>query len=380
MQKLLQLLSTKKTGNLLALLLIPAFALLAVFRLYPFENDIEKILTGPDDWSRYARLALDIKENGLLISKVSGEYFSPNGFLYNYFVAGCFKVFGMNVIPIYIIQNILLACSVCLVYFTFRNKMKPLTGLLFLFALALFGLLDVSKYYAFRLLSENLAIFTISAFFFCFVRGLEKGKLSLQLAAAFFMGLSVLTRPNLLPFLLILIVIIFFHYIKQKKAGITKLLLFLAVLVFSSSFLALRNYLVCGSFTFLPSEGLSFGTSFFKQPDLSVSLIFKKIIFFFGILSPLEPEYQIRPHWFIMWLGYFVYLFLRIREKLKFQTWEITVHAFIFSYFGLLLLIAEVGSYGFRYIVPATFIVLPFLFLAIDKLKQKTQSKVSGLN
>ena len=65
-----------------------------MIRLYPFENTVDTILQGTDDWSRYARFALDIVDNGILMPSLEECYWSPASFLYNYFVAFCFYAFG----------------------------------------------------------------------------------------------------------------------------------------------------------------------------------------------------------------------------------------------------------------------------------------------
>lgn len=368
MKNSVTILTTNRSGNILALSIVIIFGLLAILRLYPFENDLLKILIEIDDWSRYAKNALEIKNAGILMSQPSGNYFSPAGFLYNYFIAACFYCFGENTVPVYILQNLLLGISVALTYWTFRDKMKPLTALVLLLTLFIFALLDVYKNYSFRLLSENLAIFTISAFVYCFSKGLEKNKLSLLLTSAVFMGLSILTRPNIFPFGVILLAIISFYFWKQKQNTLRNILLFASVLLASSSFLLIRNHLVCGSWTFLPTEGITFSQNFFNDDGPSITLYFKKILFFFGILSPLEPNYSWRPHWTMMWIGFFTYLYFRLRSKQKFDIWEVTLLLFILIYFGVLLLIAQVDSYGFRLIIPITFVVLPFSFMAVDRL------------
>lgn len=371
MNKYINILSDKKTGNILVVFIILYFFINSIIRLYPFNNYLSSILVSIDDWGRYARYAIDIKHNGILIPSIQGNYFTPAGFLYCYFVAGCFIIFGENTVPVIIIQNIILGLSIAFIYYTFRNKMKPLTSLLFLLTLFIFAIIDINKYYTFRLLSENLGIFTISVFFYCFIKGLEKNKLSLQLTASVFLGLSILIRPNIFLFALVLIVIVSFYFIKQKKGTILNLLLFILFLIISSSFLAIRNHFVCNSWTFLPTEGISFTESLFQMNGFSFSLIFKKILFCIGVLTPLEPDYIWRPHWIIMWIGYFIYIIIRLKESRKLEVWEITTHLYIICYYILLILIApRIGSYGFRLLVPAIFIVLPFSLMTFDKIKK----------
>ena len=370
-----EFLQARRTGNIFALFIVLAFGFLSLIRLYPFANTLKDYLNDIDDWSTYARYALDIMHNGISMPSINENYWAPAGFLYAYFIAFNFYLFGENDVPVFIIQNILLGFSVLFIYLTFRDKMKPLTSIAFLFTLFLFALVDVSKYYSFRLLSENLALFTMSAFFYCFINGMEKNKWSQQIIASVLLGLSVLIRPNILPFALLIIVIAYFYY---RKAGIHKLFLFMLFLMMSSSLLAIRNYYVTGSIVFLPTLGISFGNQLFSHQDFSLVTFLNKIIFLFGFLTPLEPHYQWRPHWTMMWIGYFVYLFFRLRENKWFKIWEVTSHLYIFCYFSLLIFIPpQLGSYGFRLLIPAIYFVLPFAFMALDKFgKINTDSQV----
>ena len=247
--------------------------------------------------------------------------------------------------------------------------MTSITSLLFLITLFLFALLDVHKYYSFRLLSENLAIFTIAGFFFCLFKGMEKNNKLLQIAAPIFLGLSILIRPNIFPFAIAICLVLLFYF---RNIRLSFTLQFILLLVFSSSFLAIRNYVACGSFAFLPTVGNTFGNDLLHHFTISPAYFLKKILFIMGFLSTLNPEYQWRPHWILMWAGYLSYLYFRLKEKRKFELWETTSHLYIFFFYGLLLIIApQLGSYGFRLLIPATFIVLPFSFITIDILYKK---------
>jgi 4-amino-4-deoxy-L-arabinose transferase-like glycosyltransferase len=373
MKNYLEMLETRK-GNVMTIAMIFIFAFLSVIRLFPFENSLDKILSGTDDWSRYARFALDVKHNGISIPSLKENYWAPAGFLYIYFIAVNFYLFGENTVPIFIIQNLLLGCSIALIYFSFRDKMKSRTAIIFLFALFMFALIDVNKHYSFRLLSENLALFTVSAFFFCFIKGIEKGKLFFQLLAAVLMGLSILIRPNLFPFAFILIAIASFYYLEQKRTR--SFFLFILLLLLSSSLLGLRNYVVTGRIAFLPTEGTSFGRIFLSH-GFSLSMYINKLLFFLGFLSSLDPAYQWRPHWTIMWIGYFVYLFFRIKSKTKFEMWEVTAHLYIVCYYSVMLFIApQVSSYGFRLLIPAIFVVLPFMCMTLDITKTEKKKVI----
>jgi len=407
--RFLTFLSQRRTGNMLALLVIAVFLVLTLIRLSPLDNRLQEILSQfGDDWQEYALYGVDIKHNGLLMPAMKGVFTRPAGFSYCYFLASIFVIFGENSVPVYIIQNIMLGLSVALIYWTFRDKMKAITGLLFLAALFLFALLDVYKYYSFRFLSENLALFLVSLFFFCFIKGFEKNKLGLQLISASLIGPLILTRPNTVLFGLVLILIVMPYYLKKGRPGIMQFLLFVSILALFSSFLGIRNYLLCRRWLFLPAQGASL-LDFIKlfhpipasvdlskitanflyaklhissdiiayieymrqEPLLFFSHYLKKILFSFGFMPIIDYHYRFRPHWMLMWIGYFTYLFFRIRSREKLKMWETAVHLYIFCYYSTLIISAPIDNYGFRMLVPGTNFVLLFSFLLWDRLQQK---------
>lgn len=350
----------------LCLLLVPVvFTLLPLLRLYPFDNPAKVLADGPDDWNYYAKFALEIKNGGLLIPSFREQYQYPGGFLYNYFVAACLKIFGDDLSPVYVLQSILLGMSVVLVLLTFRNRLKPFTWNMLLVALVLFGLLDVSKYYSVRLLSENLALFTLAAFIYCLIKGIKENILSFQLSAVFFLVISLLTRPNLFSFGMVFVMLMLLF---NKYFGIAgrRAVAFSLIVVAGMSLIAVRNYLVCGKLIFMPSLGVSDALT--QVQHLDIGLILKKALFMLGFQPVLSPEYQFRPHWMLMWTGYFIYLFIKRDDlkKLRLPAREIFVHLFILTYCASTIIFVTVDSYGFRSFIPVNFLILPFSFMAID--------------
>lgn len=407
MNKFMNVCSAKRFGTIVALSAVILFLILSLTRTYPFKSLESVISDAGNDWSKYARFALEIKNNGLFtpsqITSPNGPYHSPTGFLYNYFLALCMNIFGEKVLPIFVIQHIMLGLSVALVYWAFRDKMSALTGLLFLFTLIAFAFMDVYKNYSTKLLSENLIIFTISLFFYCFVKGFEKDSFALQLMAAFSLGVSVLTRPNIFLYAMLIIPLVAFVYLKKGEKGLAKLAIFTTVLILSSSFLLLRNYVVCKKILFLPEmmsasyvinannippsvdlSKVAYGPLCAKlhlgkdmvsqieymrqQPVIFFGYYIKKVIFCLGFLPILDSAYSIRPHWMVMWAGYFTYIFLRIRDRMRLEIWEIAVHLYIICYYASLIMSTTVHNYGFRMLIPVTNFVLIFSFMALDRL------------
>lgn len=358
-------------------LIVLSFCVSAFFRLLHLNNDFYTVVNETDDWGRYAAYASDIKQNGVLLPLVQGAYYAPAGFLYNYFLAACFLIFGENPLPVYFIQSLFLGLSVYFLYRTFRDKMKPLFSFLFLLLMTAYAYLDIFKYYTFRLLSENLALLTVSLFFFCFISGFEKNKMAHRFLSAVFLGLTVLTRPNIFPFALLVICVLCYMAIK-KQIQIKQLVFFGAVFFMSMSFLLVRNLLSVNVFSFLPGEGMLFVSDFIKHPGNYYLLFFNKIRFCFGFLYVLNPVFQWRPHWTFMWLGYFMYLFLKIKYRDKTCLWELVTHFYIVVYFLTLIFFTQVESYGFRMLLPLNFIVLLFSVMFLDVFCRKNNVSLNN--
>jgi len=404
--------SAKRSDYIFAISVPLLFIIIALVRLYPFENTLNQIVSDSgNDWSRYAFYALDIKHNGIFIPSLEGAYEKPASFFYCYFLAACFYLFGENNVPVYLLQNLMLGLSVVFTWLAFRNKMSRTISAGFLVMLFLFGLTDVSMYYAFRFLGENLALFLISLFFLLFIRGIEKNNLPALLAAALALGFASLTRPNIFLFVFAFLALLIIYSFKTGKIKTSQLMAFIAIVFIASSFLAFRNYMVNNSIRFLPSQGFAYNimnehsipssvdlsdvyNSFIytklhlniyyaayaeyivQQPVVFFGHYLNKLLFCFGYLKAIVPSYHWFPHWTIMWLGYFTYLFFLFRVNTKTGLWEKATHLFIFCYFSSLILVGQVGNYGFRMLVPGNFFVLPFSFLALEKilalLKNKT--------
>lgn len=330
----------------------------------------------------YAQTALDIHQNGISIPSVKGLYDYPNGFLYNYFLALCFTLFGESTIPVYILQSCLLGLSIFVSYRTFRDQMKPITGFLFLIFFFIFGLLDMNKYYSFRFLSENLVILLLALFFNQIKKAFETGFSIHFILSGVLFGSSLLTRPNLLP-IAIVIAIALLIFTLQKKISKRNVLFFLLGLVTGTSLLAIRNQYVSGNFTFLPVNSFNFFEIYFYHPDLLIENILHKAMFTMGYLSSINPVFHWRPHWTILWILYFVYLIGKFRKKEQVKAEELIMHLFIFSYAGLMIFVIDtnlIGCYGFRYIIPLIFTTLPFAVLSAEWIPALKRSQETVQN
>lgn len=391
----------RKTENIFCVFIVAFFALSALVRLYPFENTLQNIVADKgNDWGTYSAYALDILHKGWMLPSVDGTYEKPASFFYSYFLAVCFFMFGENNIPVYFLQNLTLAFSVIFIWLTFCNKMSGKTSLVFLAVLFVFAITDVSIYYTFRFLGENLALFSLSLFFFLFFRGIEKNEKAFVLLSALFLAVSALTRPNIFLFLIVLPLPLAFYFFKNKRTEIRTLTAFVILLFIASSFLAVRNYLCCDKIAFLPSQGMfqnminnhkipvavdlsgdentlfsKYKAYLLQQPGIFFGHYFKKILFCFGFLKTLVPTYRWLPHWTLMWLCYFAYLYFNFREKTKTNFSEKIIHLYILLYFISLVLIAQIENYGFRMLIPGNFFVIPFAVMGGERIFKLLKKK-----
>lgn len=400
-----------RLGDILAVSVIALFLILGLIRLYPYHNSLPSLLESElnDDWVWYARLSLDIKNGETPAIPVSYRWPLPSGFLYYYFIAFCFKVFGENTAPVYLVQHLTIGISCAAMYWAFREKMRPVTGMFFLLGLALFSLLDIYKNYAARLLSENLTFFIMPLFFLCFIKGFERDDLRLQFLSASLLGLAISTRANIIFFAAALITLIAPFY--MRKRGPIYPFLFAGIMFLAISSVPLMNYSISGKWNLFPNavtgtmqavrtaypvpadldlaavdrcpfyrvmnrieRDISVYAEYMRQrPAFFFGRYIKNIIFSLGFCSVLSPSYRWRPHWMVMWIGYFLYLFLRFRKRRPMELWEAAAHLYILFYYGSVILLTNIHNYGFRFLAPAINFVLIFLFLALDELSGKRE-------
>jgi hypothetical protein len=128
----------------------------------------------------------------------------------------------------------------------------------------------------------------------------------------------------------------------------------------------MRNYLVSGTWIFLPSEGIS--DSWKQLLSLDLTIIYKKILFTMGFLSNLNTEYYPRPHWFLLILLYCYYLYNRVKNWKTISYSEIIFNGFIISFYSLTILFVTIDSYGFRALLPIQFMLIAVSFLYLEKL------------
>lgn len=360
--------------NLFYLLITTVFfAVVSVFNLMHFNDAFESLLTGIDDWNRYASHATDIIENGFFMPSTREAYILPAGFLYNYFIALCLIASGGSVGFVYFTQALLLSLTAWMIYLLFKDDIKEAYRPLMLLALLLVAYIDIFRNYTFVLLSENIAMPLLAAFLLFLKNGTEKRNNFLLALTGIALGLSCLTRPNIFPFALVFYsgwaFIAFRH-----TMGFSGILLSVISFLLIAAFLPFRNYVITGDFILLPNVfknikdlgGLS-SEAINTAPGSFLTYYFKKLVFIFGYTPALDQAYTPRPHWFIIWGGFIYYVFMEVKNR-SLKLWEFTGILLIIIFYGVLLAIAPIHVYGFRFIIPVLLILTGFSLKSFFKI------------
>jgi Dolichyl-phosphate-mannose-protein mannosyltransferase len=378
-------LTTTRGIYLATLTLLGLFLTLSFYRAYPYLDDVNEANAAGNDWLTYKLNALSVLHDGLTMPAVQGNYHLPGGFLYNYFVAAVFALFGENSTYVYLVQAAMLALSVGLTALAFKPFLKQKTAAVYFPALALMVFVDVFVFYTFRLLSENLLLLLLPVFYLLILRTVGTSSILLASLAGAVMGLCALCRQNLIllgPTTAILL----FIYLKRRpgRTPISLSFLFWFCLVFS--LLPLRNYAVTGDVSIpvirytaqrLTSE-LKINdpitlTSLGRKALSAFTYYARRILFCAGLTTAMGgvPVYYLKPHWLIMWTGALIYI-RRLLKRRGLEFWEAFATLFILMYLGPLIAIADIYSHGVRMIIPVMPIVL---LLGVGSLTTQTSSK-----
>lgn len=308
----------------------------AVRSLFPLENDL-----GPsgDDWWSYHRYAVSVVDGGLRMPAVEGPYARPGGFGYVYFVAALYAIFGVRSEVVYVAQALLLAGAVLGFVAAFRRRVPSLVyGVL----LIVFVYLDVFRFYTFRLLSENLLIFLLALLFLAVERVLATQSWPAVVATAVLCGACFLVRPNTL-LLAPALALVLFRKRAYPKAGAV-----VAGLIVFSMLIVWRDYAATGA---LDLNVLT-TTRDWAQP--SFPLYVKRVLYVFGWLHALVPEFGPLRHWLVAWVCVLL-LALRIR---RLDELDRVALVFLAAYYVPLIAVAEIQNYGIRMLVPAMPVVV----------------------
>lgn len=349
------------------------FLALGAARAYPFVDDVSAASAG-DDWFTYKTLALSVIDGGLTMPGAAGPYaVLPHGFLYVYFLAVLFSLFGANSAYVYVVQSFLCGVTVSLTYAAVRRKFSPAVGLMFVVALAGLMYVNVYRAIAFRLLSENL-YFPLSAVALCFLLPLfeatPKRKVTCSFLAGLSLGLIVLTRPS---FILSAVALLFIIFVHSRLRGDTLHVPLAAALgwIVGISGDLVRDYLASGHATFAIVSDTRDWVRIWNLPDTTFAqALASRVRFATGIPQLLNSSYHSATHWTILWGAFVTYLPWKLLTKRSVPAWEVVSYAYVLCYIVPVLAVADIFSYGGRMVAT----ILPFLLILSFRLVEEVVS------
>lgn len=357
------------TGLALA---VPLFFLtLAVVRAHPFVDDVSAANSAGDDWLTYKTLALSVVNGGLAMPGASGQYaVIPHGFLYVYFLAFLFSLFGANSAYVYVVQSFLCGVSASLTYAAVKRKFSPAVGILFLVALAGLMYVNVYRAIAFRLLSENL-YFPLSAVALCFLLPLFDAATKRRQTYSFFAGLTlgliVLTRPSFILSAAAVLSVIFVHSRLRRVTLRVPLAAAMGGLVGVSGNLA-RDYLASGRATFaIVSDTRDWIRIWNLPPVMFAQALASRVMFALGMPQTVNFSYHRATHWVVLWVAFVVYLPWKLLTKRPVRAWEVVLYAYVVCYIAPVIAVADIFSYGGRMVSTILPVLLILCFCIVEE-------------
>lgn len=216
---------------------------------------------------------------------------------YPYFLAVVYKLFGHNYVIPRLIQHLIGSFSCVLIYFLakklFNRKVAIISGI---FA-ASYGMF---MYFEDELLLDSFLVFFDLLLMLFLLKARENAKLSMWFVCGIILGLSAITRPNILFFIPFVWLWIFLVFKKEKP--------FKKIFTYSASFLlgsaliispvALRNLLAGGDLVLIASQG---GINFYignnKNSDGMSAIFYKEDWQYrdFQQMAEKETERSLKP-------------------------------------------------------------------------------------
>lgn len=368
-------------GSVIALPLL--FLLMALVKAQPFVDDTP-ILIGPngdlvpgggDDWFWYKIHAVKIVKEGLAEASFGKYIYTNHGFLYNYFVAGIFKIFGENTSFVYVAQTFLVGLTVPVLYLLIRGRVSRIAAITFI-VLAGFQLyVDYFRSLSFLLMSENLfmSLFAVTfcAYGWAFARRSHVG----ALIAGILLGLTVLSRMSALVAALGVIVV-GAAYFRFNRVPVRRTMnLAVAVgFVLAMSLFPLREYFATGQpdiDIFLVKHGWDVPpANLLEWPAYYAArwLFVLGIPQFQAIYDPGIISYRLRPHWTAAWLALIGYFITRFTWRRIPELWEVSMFVFLGLYISAYTFVSTIENYGGRSISVALPLVAVFAALFVNDL------------
>lgn len=329
------------------------FLLIAVARAWPFVDDVP--FDGPqgDDWFFYKKLAASIVSGGLSIPAIGSYVLVPHGFLYPYFLAGVFSIFGDNASIAYVVQATVVGISGVVLWSLVRRRMEPPTGIVFLVAIGAVLYLDFVRRISFKLLSENLFLFLFAIFLFVFARAYARRSNAGAALAGVLLGLTVLSRTSIAASALGIVLLACGYGPAKRETTFNWGLALAAGFAVAMCLLPLREYAAIGR----PNVDLILNNGDWVPAPAGIAAraeyYGRRVLFTLGATGFVIDEFRFRPHWLAIWCGVLAYIVMRIRSREWPPIAEAAVLIFLPLYLAPVIMVAGIENYGGRMVAAA---------------------------
>jgi len=360
-------------------------------------------LTGGDDWLAFEMNAREILFNGWLLPRgdLPGKgvpYYEYPG--YGYFVAGAHWLTGDSMAGVILINFVCLALATVLVHAIATRITGRLAALIAVAWLLALEQMDFVRYYTITLLSENLFFPLAALTVYLFVRFAQSGQWWTVMAGAAAGGLAAATRPTMLLYLPVAMILLPLARLKRDgiaKAALVPLFVVVCWLAVISPF-TYRNYVMSGrpvlitegqaqtfiEFNLPPSPPATRAQNEkylqdFRNSNLSAVIILLRILwdfpmetlanwgtkagFGFGMVHWMGAANQPHPELIITSVIYLAALLL-LREARSIGAW--LVHGFVLTHLATMML-SMPSNYGYRLILPMYVFMVIFAAALIAK-------------
>jgi hypothetical protein len=163
-----------------------------------------KTLTGGDDWLGFESRARDILQNGVLMTlgRPLGEgaayFYHP---FYSYVLAATHAVAGESLFGPIVMHFLVLAVTAYVMWSFARDLFGAVAAAWGLAALLVLFEIDFVRYYTVTLLSENVYVLTVTLCLRAFAKWAQVGTTRFLVQAGLWAGVSAVTRPAMMMFL-----------------------------------------------------------------------------------------------------------------------------------------------------------------------------------
>lgn len=177
--------------------------------------------------------------HGYGISVVPGEHSSRRGPIYPIFLAVIYFVFGHNLLLVRILQALISALTVILIFSIAQQVFNKKIGEITAWLLALYPVLIV---YCGLIITETLFTFCLAATILISLKAIEKKEWEWYIYSGLSLGITTLCRPTTVLFPIAILLVTLIVYAQKQKAVIHSIVMIIAFLIALSPW-TVRNYI-----------------------------------------------------------------------------------------------------------------------------------------